>query len=88
MAQRHMDTRAHGSHIPHNLFCDLKPVKVRLSAAVVGSEQEGNIDHTCSGNLPTLVPPNFWTTHPLGQLFLTTDFILASPIENVVGVSQ
>lgn len=36
--------------------------------------------HTFSGNFPTLVPPNFCTTHPFGLLFLATDFMLASPI--------
>lgn len=73
------------AHIPHDLFCDLNQAQGRVSVAG-GSDGGGGPErhvsgHTCSGNFPTLVPPNFWTTHPLEQVF-TTDFMMASPIES------
>lgn len=43
-----------------------------------GGGEERHRTHTFSGNFPTLVPPNFCTTQPLGQLFLTADLMIAS----------
>ena len=76
--------RSPGEDILDNITSNLaaKSAKAPVSAtAHVGSHARGAFclslslspSHTLSGNLPTLVPPNFWTIQPLCEALLCVE---------------
>lgn len=83
---RHVSNSAcrSSSAVTHTEQCHLRSEEYSKACQSHGNEAWTTGRLTFRGNLPTLVPPNFWTTQPLGLSFLTRFFMVASPIDSIV----